>query len=158
MKILRSNFNKILVGFMILLLVFLAIRYGGAFKKTCKDDGCFDRSLRSCWWTVYFKEEDGNILRYDIVGPRSGGCLVTVKMERMKIGVRYELVEMFQGKEMKCVIPGDNEKSLWEMENLLDYCTGPLKEAMYKLIMQRMYGLTVKNIGTIIEEIERAVS
>ena len=38
------------------------------------------------------------------------------------------------------------------MNNIIQYCTGPLKESLYELIVKRMYELIIVNLGEIAEE------
>jgi len=65
----------------------------------------------------------------------------------------------FEGKSMKCLVPTNeiSEKSINEMENTLSYCTGPLKEAIYEVIIKRMYSYFVKNIDVFVEKLNETM-
>ena len=57
---------------------------------------------------------------------------------------------------MKCDIPRKvlKEKDLLKMDEIMPYCSGELKEALYELIVKRMYELIILNLGEIAEEAE----
>ena len=55
---------------------------------------------------------------------------------------------------MKCIIPKDELRklNLLETDKVINYCTGPLKEGLYQLMVKRMYELVITNLGEIAEE------
>ena len=57
---------------------------------------------------------------------------------------------------MKCLVP-KNELSnvnFNEVENLLGYCTGSLKEGIYEILIKKMYGIIISNLGEILGEVQ----
>ena len=42
-----------------------------------------------------------------------------------------------------------------KMGGNLDYCNGPLKEAMYDAVVKKLYNLVIKDMSTVLDEIER---
>ena len=75
----------------------------------------------------------------------------------MGVGTPIELIDLFEGKSMECKIPIDKIKEIHinKMENVINYCTGPLKESIYELIIKKLYGLVVQNIGEILKEVDK---
>ena len=60
---------------------------------------------------------------------------------------------------MLCLIP-KSELSLIninEVENLLKYCTGQLKEGIYEIIIKKMYSIIISNLGEILGEVQTSL-
>ena len=57
---------------------------------------------------------------------------------------------------MTCKIPKKQlpNTNLIEMNNIMEYCSGPLKESLYELIIKRMYELVIINLAEIAEQAE----
>jgi len=70
----------------------------------------------------------------------------------MAIGSEPSLVRLLEGNSMKCKIPDDVTITLDEMENLLDYCHGSLKEGLYQIMLERLYALVVRDMSGIIDK------
>ena len=58
---------------------------------------------------------------------------------------------------MTCNIPYDvlDYVNILEEQRLLSYCSGPLKEAMLELMIEKLYGSIAQNFGTILNELEK---
>lgn len=78
----------------------------------------------------------------------------------MAIGTDLDVKTLLEGKSMTCKIPKSklSEIELDNMKDLLNYCTGPLKEGMYELLLKRMYALVVSQMSNIVKESEKVLS
>ncbi len=75
----------------------------------------------------------------------------------MAIGSEPDLVRLLEEKDMKCNVPRSVLISLDNMENLLTYCTGELKEGFYQLMLERLYALVARDMSGIISEAKKAI-
>jgi len=80
---------------------------------------------------------------------------INIKLTKMGVGNPEEMVRALEGKEMTCNIPMTKarEVSFDKMPDILNYCTGPLKEAVYEQVISNMYALIIKNLGPIVKEV-----
>ena len=125
------------------------------YEKNCYTDECFDNAARKCNKAEYVKIDNGNTFKYDIERSYGDSCRLNIKIEEIDDAHGQELKNLFQGKSMTCDIPKDKfNVEFLKLENSIDYCHGILKEAMYELILQRIYDLAVKQIGDVVFEIE----
>ena len=55
---------------------------------------------------------------------------------------------------MSCKIPKTllAETNLDDLDNILQYCTGELKEGILELIIQKMYTLIIDNLDEIVQQ------
>ena len=153
-------FSWIRFGLLVLIaisLVWLVFFSGYFFKKNCVDDRtCFNASFSACEPAKFQTIQDSNFYRYTIHGFRGDSCRITVTLEKMAAGTPVQLIDKFEGKSMSCSIPRERlkEGSFEEVEDILNHCTGPLKEAIYELVIDRMYGLILQNFGEILDRVE----
>jgi len=148
-------FILIIIVFLIWLLFFSS---KSVTKKNCGQDiNCFDKMFVSCDKAKLTSIYDNNVYEYVIRGSKGSNCVLYVKLRRVGIGSSVETVDMFQGKDMTCYIPKDQLKeiSFKEIDDLINYCSGGLKEAVYELIINRMYSLIIANMGEIIDNVEK---
>ncbi len=125
------------------------------YEKNCYTDECFDNAAKKCNKAEYVKLDNGNTFRYNIERSYSSNCKLIIKIEEINDAHGQELKNLFEGKSMQCEIPKDKFNiEFLKLENSIDYCHGILKEAMYELMLQRIYDLAVKQIGDVIFEIE----
>ncbi|MFH1637877.1 MAG: hypothetical protein ABIB71_05615 [Candidatus Woesearchaeota archaeon] len=142
----------------IVIITFLLYNFG-YIKKTCDTDACFQRSLNSCSPTKYITLNNMNYYKYSIMGQRASGCRINVELVRMAEGTPPDKVERFEGKGMACIVPRDKLKSLnsTNIEGMLGHCSGPLKEAMYEHIIEKLYTIVIANLGNVIEEVRTTI-
>ncbi len=142
---------------LIVLIILIVIGfYKFVFLKDCKGDmDCFNEYSRDCKRARVFVVSDGNVLEYKVLGSEKENCVVSVKMEKMKEGSELRLVKAFQGKSMECKIAKEilKERSLETVDNLIDYCSGELKEAMQEIIIKRMYTFILSNLKDIVDQL-----
>ncbi len=164
MKKARKRFEisyvKIMVYIVIVILLIWTFSHFIGFTKNCKQNkACFDKRLVDCKKTKFINIDNNNIYDYTIKGKSKDKCVVDIYLRRMALGTDVEIVQLLEGKSMKCRLPADKVKSLKleEMENLVNFCTGPLKEGILELALDRMYGLIVQNLGGLIGEIRKNI-
>ena len=147
--------KKGLIVFIIILFV-IFLGWFFVYKKTCDSDECFNDALAECKPTKFYGYRNNNLYLYKI--SRSlDKCRLYIKVERMAIGTEPDLIRLLEGNSMKCKIPKGVEITLDEMENLLDYCHGTLKEGLYQIMLERLYALVVSDMSGIIKEAEKVM-
>ncbi len=153
---LKKPFILKTVTFLSLLIIVLGIAYYyGYFKKNCyQDRSCFDDAFKNCKPSKLISVVDNNYYYYAIDGKRGGDCRVRIQLMKMGVGTSEELINSLEGKSMKCNIPlsKTNSVSFDTMPDVLNYCSGPLKEAIYEQIIAKMYSLIISNLGPIVKE------
>jgi len=146
MKKKYSNFIPLIF---IILFVFVVIYM--SYEKDCSyDKSCFDLAFESCTKATYFSEEEGSLFQYTIVGKSRTDCEVEVSVIEVSQNAGQDTNELFLGKSMTCFIPENQEFTV----NTLTLCTGPLKESMYELIIQKMYSILAQNLGDLIYQLQ----
>jgi hypothetical protein len=139
----------------ILILLIALLIFAGYFlfyyTKPCEDTKCFVKSIEACKKASFVKEDEKASWLYTTA--KSSGskyCIINVKLLNLKQGLIDS--ENLQGKEMNCnVSRSDSEYP----ENKIEQCTGPLKEEMQNIIIQRMHEYLLKNIGEIKQEFSK---
>ncbi len=150
-----KNLPRIAILLLIVFGLFLSAYYLGFTREYCaKDQDCFLEKAATCSPAEVYVSRSNNIYHYQIYPSLKNTCRLKVTFERAQEGTSPEHIQLLEGKSMNCFIPKDNLRSVnpIEMENIMDYCSGPLKEGLYELIIKRMYELIVINIGEIAEE------
>lgn len=146
----KFKFSYLLPLFFLALFVTLAFLL--FYEKDCGfSKECFDSSFKKCEKSKVLLEEDKNIFEYKIIGSRESSCVVKVTITKIDPNSGQEVISSFEGKSMACNIP---RSQTFETENILQYCSGPLKEAIYELIIQKMYNLLAENLGDIISQMQ----
>jgi len=151
--------QKLLITATIVFLIVFAAFVLGFVKKTCQDDACFIESLKRCSTAKYMQLENFNYYKWSINGYSGDYCDIDVRLLKMAYGTPVDKIELFEGKEMSCLVPlsvlqnTDSSK----VENILNYCTGPLKEAIYQSIIERLYTVIVANLGSAIKELDKTI-
>lgn len=143
---------SLLVLFVLGYIIYLII------PKSCNDQSCFEEALLDCKKVKYIKNENTNQYYYKIVKDNKNSCLMDIGILKLADSTSLELKSFFEGKNMRCEFPKDKLTiEFLQLGNTLDYCSGPLKEAMFELIIQRMYDLSTKQIGDVVFEIEKTL-
>lgn len=156
--------REIVLISLIVIVLIGAVFYSGILKKNCNEDKeCFDKTLEKCKASKLLTIRNNNVYSYEIgynfYKPFSKNCEMKVKIERVGAGVEIETRNLIEGKSMKCSIPKDKLKdiNLGEMDDLLNYCSGKLKEGLYEIIIKKMYSLILGQMSGIINEMERVL-
>jgi len=154
------SYIKIIVYMIIIVLLIGAFYNFVGFTKNCKQDrNCFDKRIADCKKAKFVNIDNNNIYDYHIKGKSQGNCILDISLRRMAIGTDMGIVKLLEGKSMRCLLPADKVRSLKldEMENLVNFCSGSLKEGMLELALERMYGLIVQNLGGLVGEIRKGI-
>ena len=144
----------------IVVVAFIVIYSSGLIKKNCDSDvTCFKQALNECKSAKLVTEKNNNVYSYIIAPSFSKDCVISIKLEKATAGSSSDFRRLVEGKSMKCSIPKDkiNDKFLDDFSGVIDTCTGPLKEGLYELIIQRMYTLVVKEIAGVLEQTKTSV-
>lgn len=150
----KRGYLIILVG----ILVILSPIYFLSNPKTCETAGCFEQAASECKKAKILVDDAGkSISEYRIKGEDEDNCLLEIEAKELTGDYSQSVKEKFEGKSMLCKIPL-NEFSRMKFEKMggnLDYCNGPLKEAMYDAVVKKLYNLVIKDMSTVLDEIER---
>ena len=139
---------RILPIFIIILFI-ISIFYF-SYEYDCGDSkSCYDRHLQNCKKTRLAVEDEGSSFTYQILGSEKDMCKVRVTLIDMPQETNIETAQLFEGKAMECKIP---KSSTFDTE-ILEYCTGPLKEAIYEFTIQKMYNILAQSLGDIIDKL-----
>ncbi len=145
----------IFLYFAVLLFILLVIfsYFLLTYPKACNyDEKCFQENFVNCKRARVYKFSDGNLYEFIIVGKRQGKCGVVVKAIDIP---NPELKEKLENKKMTCLL--DTSYTINEIPEMLDYCTGPLKEALLEIMLKRFYEIFISNLQNITQELEKAV-
>ena len=143
----------------ILLALFVAGYYTGYFRKDCgQDKTCFQSYVQECKPAQVAVLRNNNAYLYAVGNQLGKSCEIKITSLRIDAGAPPEFKNL-EGKEMSCKIPKTEleKTNLDAFDNLLSYCHGPLKEALYEVIIQRMYTLVVSQLGDIVKEAQKVL-
>ena len=138
-----------IIPIFIILLFVISIFYF-SYEYDCEDNkACYDRHLETCKKTRLSIEDEGSNFLYQILGSEGNSCNVRVTLLDMPPETTVDTAQLFEGKSMECQIP---KGSTFNTE-ILEYCSGPLKEAIYELTIQKMYNILAQSLGDIIDKL-----
>ena len=142
------------VVFLIFVLYFFA-----PFKKICTDQSCFNSKYFDCKPVKYHNVKTGNYYTYTIKRSLGSDCTMKIKYVSSAPGTSQDVKDLLEGNSMVCKIPKSLVKttSIQDNKNLLGYCTGPLKEGMYELIIKKMYSMVIANLNDVLDKVYRAL-
>ena len=143
---------KIIPIILILIIVWLVLMI--PHKTNCDYDlTCFNEAALQCKPALVNIIQEGNTFEYTVDGIEDDNCILSITVTEVNKETSEETIAALEGKSMKCAIPLEtNIIEIQENSDIMTYCTGPLKEAMYEIIIQRMYGVIAQNMGSIISE------
>ena len=148
--------NVLLVLVVIFFIVFLVF-FSGIIRKDCKNDlDCFNSKAYACKAAKVNTLINDNVYEFTIYGPSSNTCVIHTTLVKMADGVPLETREKLEGKDMTCHIPRSilKEQSIVEVNGIIDYCSGPLKEALYEVLIEKMYALIIQNFNDITKDVK----
>lgn len=151
--------KKLIFIIIIVLILAFLFYFFGIIKPKCTTDPCFNENLQKCSPVKYTRLQNNNVYKYTIFRSLGNKCKLTVENKKMATGTDYETISLLEGKSMECKIPKSkaSEIELDNMKDLLNYCTGPLKEGMYELLLKKMYALVVAQMSGIVKEAEKTL-
>ncbi len=152
----KRSSNKAIPILVMLFIIFVVFYIG--YEKNCNDDKlCFNKAASKCNKARVLIENNETTFLYTVKGSEGDRCVINVKIVDIKDSSPE--TDIFLGKDMDCKIP--KEEITFDMisktsENI-EYCSGPLKETMYQVIIQKMYSTIAQNLGDIILEIRSEI-
>jgi len=154
---LKRIFEKNGLWYLILVIIFIALVLY-VYPQECKDEDCFSKALSSCDRARFVNVEQGNTVEYNI-GWGFRTCKLNVEIKEVNKGTTSKLVKALEGKSMKCRIPKNELKltTFKSFEDIIDYCSGSLKEGLYTVMIERMYVLITRELGNITVKLEEAL-
>ncbi|MFH1592731.1 MAG: hypothetical protein ABIB47_05180 [Candidatus Woesearchaeota archaeon] len=155
----KNNLKGSLILLITLVAVVVLFYYAGTFNKECLNDACFDDALRECKPVDYTKHTNNNIYLYTIYRSSGEDCLVQISLQSVAPGSDRDIKDLLEGESMKCKIPKSllAKKSMDEIDNVLAYCSGELKEGIYELIIKKLYGLVIGNVEEVFEALSDVI-
>ncbi len=149
--------NKKKVAVLIVLVIMLFTLFYINLPKNCEKDyeNCFSDNVSKCSKSKVLASKDDNLYRYEVVARKQDSCIVKVSLAKVSETQSLDLKKALEGKSMLCSLPMSliNTKDINSIENLNDYCTGQLKEAILEITLQKLYDVVVQNIGPVASEI-----
>jgi hypothetical protein len=132
------RFKWWLVGVVVLVLVSFVFLFG---YEECGDSECFFEAMKVCD-RVKFVGGDDMIFEYKILGRDGDFCKVNVKLLQANLNAGDSV--KLEGEEMECFL----EKGVVVApESDIGVCHGRLKEELQGLIIERMQGYLLENLG-----------
>jgi hypothetical protein len=138
--------------------IFIAGYYLGFTREYCGTDvNCFNEKKNTCSPVEVYSSKENNVYYYKLNPTLRNRCKLLIKFEKAQEGTSPEHIALLEGKSMMCILPKQKMQtlSILEMNEIMPYCSGPLKEGIYELIVKRMYELIITNLGEITEEAEK---
>ena len=133
-----------------IIILFAIILFFLYFEYDCKNDiSCYNSHLKECKGAKLNIIEDGSNFLYQIQGKEKNTCKIKVTLLDMPSETDQETINLFKEKFMICNL---ELNATYDVE-ILPYCTGPLKEAIYELTISKMYNILAQSLGDIISEI-----
>ena len=155
-----ENKTKVkLIAFAILIVVVLLMILWQT-PKDCKDsEVCFNIRANVCKLAKVTAVSQGNTVKYEIRGDKPEFCIIKVTMIQANNNLPENLKKALEGKGMLCEVPKIvlAEKPLSQLEELNDYCTGPLKETLLEISLENLYNAVVKQLGPLAAQFKDAL-
>ena len=135
----------------ITLLIILAVLISGTFffyqyPVSCETFQCFQKEMSKCSTSSYINEEPEASWGYNVLGKNKNNCQVEVVLLQAKQG---ELgIDKLNTYSMICEYPLG---SATYPEKDLSRCTGPLKEGLQTIIIEKLHVYILNNLGSINE-------
>lgn len=151
MKLKRSD--KIALGIIgIIIIIMIALYFTFYYTYTCNDLACYEAHQEKCSRTEFINDAEDTVWHYLIKGKTNGKCEVEVTVLNIKEGDVTQ--KRLEGKTMTCLLP---EKSVSMPESDILRCHGVLREELQNLIIQKLHGYILENLGTISDELQHTI-
>lgn len=149
------RYLAVFFGFVLIALILLYIY----LPKNCEyDKKCLNQAFANCERAKAFEVINSNTYLYEIKGSYKDYCRLNVKVMEIS-SYQQDIKTALENKGMLCRIPKSNTNvSIENVNNLLDYCTGPLKESMLELMIKRLYEVIISNIGQISLDMQNSIT
>jgi len=141
--------KRVLIALVILIvfLVVYSIWFLFFYTRPCPDGNCFYKAMIESKRVSWIKSDEKATWLYTILGSRGDKSRIEVRLLEIKQG--SEELEGLKDKKMVCeVIKGDVRPP----EEDIYYCSGPLREEIQEILIQRMHNYLLQNVGEIKQE------
>ncbi len=148
-------FNLFNIGIAIAIIIIIGSIFFLSYKKDCNtDQECFVKEAKICNPAKLSLLKDDNSYYYEITNSLTKECKFAITLTKVSDS-NQEAKQLLEGKTMYCTVPkeGIDKFDIIKNENVIDYCTGPLKEGIYELIIRRLYGNLARNVGPVLNQI-----
>ena len=152
---------QILAALVIALLVLIVLMNA----RNCEsNEECFNRYASKCSRATANVVAQDNVFLYEVQGKKTEegvkNCIVKVTLVRLEESATPNLKKALEGRGMLCHVPRTllAETPLSHIENINDYCTGPLKEVLLQISLEKLYDVVVKNIGPLSLQYSQSLS
>ena len=146
-----ENATKVKLGLFVgFILVLVVVVLASSPKQCGTDQACFDARAAKCQRAVVQVTNLENQFVYDVRGKKGAeNCIVKIQLVQVNPNAVENLKKALQGKGMLCEVPKAvlAEKTLAKIDDINDYCTGPLKEMLLEISLENLYEVVVKQIG-----------
>ncbi len=152
----HPNFKSLRFPLLLLCLVLIATLSITQLPTNCgKDEQCFQDKAFECKLAKLSTHISGNKYTFTIQGQTNNKCVVTAKLEKTNEQTQFAVKQALEGKAMVCEMPKEllQEKYITHIPDLMNYCTGPLKEALQTITIENMYEQVVRNLSTVIRDL-----
>lgn len=121
------------------------------YPENCDTDKkCFFEASQECSSAKVQLLKQGGLYEYRIHGEKGDNCLASVHLIKVSDSVQPDKKTKLNDKIMECAIPLEKmNQDLTEWEGISQYCTGPLKEAILEITLEKLYGIVVTNLGQV---------
>lgn len=143
--------KKKVIILIIIIFIFLGFVLLTRAKNCDTDYNCFRNSESKCTLAKVKSENNDNLYEYKIVGRKGNNCIMEITLLSLSQTQPKDLRDALNGRSMKCAVPRDllKDKTVKEIANINDYCTGTLKEALLQITLDKLYDIIVKNLGQV---------
>jgi hypothetical protein len=145
----RKRWAITIIPIILILLIIIGVFYFSYEFDCGEDKSCYNRHLENCKKTKLTVMDEGSTFTYQITGKEGNQCKLRLTLVDMPQESDLEVANLFEGKSMDCKV---DIGSTFNTE-ILPYCTGPLKEAIYELTIQKMYNILAQSLSDIISTI-----
>ena len=159
-----NHFKLRLLVLSVLLLSFLLLMVL-TYTKDCKtNQDCFNAKALTCSRAKAMILNQNNQFLYEIQGKKTEEaeqrCIIKITLVHLEQTATPNLRKALEGRGMLCHVPSTllAQTPLNKIENINDYCTGPLKEVLLQLSLDKLYEVVVKNIGPIALQFSQSLS
>lgn len=140
----------------LVIIIILAVLLPNLETNCENNQDCFNEAAQKCSRAKVYIEDEDNLFEYRIVERKIDSCHVTIKVVQVSPEADQETIDLFEGKSMECNVPFEITE-ITNTNDIIDYCSGPLKESIYELIIKKMYGVIAQNLGSIISEVKENI-
>lgn len=138
-----SSWKFLLLGVLIIVFIVLVVL---TYTKDCGEDReCFDDAVQRGLKAKTISYDDMNKYLYEVDGSRDDNCMITVHLLEVGMEVDAKIKDRLVNKGMVCEVPVGVD--MYNVKELSVFCTGPLKEVLLQMTVERLYGFVIENFG-----------